>query len=697
MNKKTFMLLATMILAVAQSNAQTSPHGTINIACEKCHTTDSWKMRADPSFDHATTGFVLEGKHKATSCVGCHKNLVFTRQAQQCSSCHVDVHKAELGANCTRCHSLQSWKITDMIQRHQSTRFPLIGRHASLDCVDCHSGASGNQYRSTPTTCYGCHKTDFDNSKNPNHTFAGFSTDCSKCHRVNASQWSGGFDHNLTGFPLIGAHQSVACISCHKTQIFKNTAQECYACHQSDYQSTTTPNHALAKLSTACQTCHTTLVWKPSTFSHNNTKFPLTGSHRSVQCVDCHTNGQFAGLSSACFTCHQSDYNKTTSPNHVTGLLNHQCESCHTTTAWQPSTFSHTATKFPLTGKHLATPCEACHTNGNYQLVYTNCTQCHTADFQGASNPNHVAGNFSQNCATCHSTAAWRPASFDHNTTKFALTGAHVSVPCQTCHLNNNYQLVYTNCYQCHATDFQGATNPNHAAGNFSQNCATCHSTTAWQPATFDHGTTKFALTGAHVATPCVSCHTNNNYQLVYTNCYQCHASDFQGATNPNHVAGNFSQVCQTCHSTTAWQPATFDHSTTKFPLTGIHITTACQSCHTSGNYTLTYSGCYACHTTEYNNTTNPNHRTSGYPTTCETCHTTTNWTSATFNHTWFPTSHGNARGVCVTCHTNPANYKVFQCTTCHTQAQTDPKHSRVSGYVFNSQNCYTCHPKGNN
>ncbi len=549
MNKRLFILLALLIPAVASVNAQTSPHGKIQIACEKCHTTDSWKMRPDPSFDHATTGFALEGRHKTAGCVNCHKELRFARQSQLCSSCHVDVHKSELGANCTRCHSLLSWKITDMIQRHQSTRFPLLGRHASLDCKDCHSGASANEFTGAPTTCYGCHRTNFDNSRNPNHAFAGFSTDCSKCHMVNAAQWSGGFDHSLTGFPLTGAHQSVSCISCHKNQVFKNTGQECYACHQSDYQS-------------------------------------------------------------------------TTSPNHVTGLLNHQCESCHTTTGWKPSTFS-------------------------------------------------------------------------HSTTKFALTGAHLSVSCQTCHLNGNYQLVFTSCYQCHATDFQSTRNPNHVTGNFSQSCQTCHTTTAWSPASFDHNTTKFALTGAHVATPCVSCHTNNNYQLVYSNCYQCHAGDFQGATNPNHAAGNFSQICQTCHSTTAWRPATFDHSTSKFPLTGAHITTACQSCHTNGNYTLAYSGCYTCHSTEYNGTTNPNHRTSGYPTTCETCHSTATWTGATFNHTWFPTSHGNARGVCSTCHTNPANYKVFQCTTCHTQAQMDPKHAGVSGYVFNSQNCYTCHPRG--
>jgi hypothetical protein len=254
---------------------------------------------------------------------------------------------------------------------------------------------------------------------------------------------------------------------------------------------------------------------------------------------------------------------------------------------------------------------------------------------------------------------------------------------------------VYTDCYQCHSTNFQGATNPNHVTGNFSHSCQTCHTTTAWQPATFDHNTTRFALTGTHTTVQCQTCHTNGNYQLVYTDCYQCHSTNFQGATNPNHVTGNFSHSCQTCHTTTAWQPSTFDHSTTKFALTGAHTTVQCQNCHTNGNYQLVYTGCYVCHSSNYTSTTNPNHAAAGFPTTCETCHTTSTWAGATFNHTWFPTSHGNANGVCATCHTNPSNYAVFQCTICHTKAQTDSHHTNVTGYVWNSVNCYSCHPRG--
>jgi hypothetical protein len=403
---KVWVLLVVVLMVIQDAGAQTSPHGTLRWSCQSCHATDSWKMKVDASFDHTETGFLLEGQHKTLQCVGCHKDLKFTGTVHECTACHVDVHKSELGMVCTRCHTPQTWKITDMMNRHQLTRFPLLGRHATLDCEDCHAGLTLQQFLGTPITCYGCHRTDYQKTANPNHAAAGFSTDCGLCRKENAFEWGTGFDHAITKFPLTGAHLATPCSSCHRTTDFKNTPLECYACHQLDYQS-------------------------------------------------------------------------TTAPNHVVGLLDHRCE---------------------------------------------------------------------------------------------------------------------------------------------------------------------------------------------------------------------------TCHSTTAWHPAMFDHSTTKFPLTGVHATTACASCHVSGNYQLVYSSCYTCHATEYTGTKNPVHSTAGFPTTCETCHTTTGWTGASFNHTWFPQNHGSSGGVCAKCHTNSANYAVFSCTTapCHPQAQTDATHRGRTGYVYNSANCYSCHPRGN-
>jgi Zn finger protein HypA/HybF involved in hydrogenase expression len=839
---KNKWIFGMLLFGLNTAFAQTSPHGTIRIECDKCHATDSWKMLKSTKFKHASTGFDLVGAHKNLECKNCHEGLRFAKTKNTCYSCHTDIHKRELGIDCLRCHSTQAWRITDMVQRHQQTRFPLLGPHVTVPCQSCHTRIADQQYTGTPTTCIGCHAADYQGAQNPNHAFAGFSPNCIQCHPITSSRWGSSFDHTLTAFPLTGAHRAIPCSQCHSNGRFKDTPLECSVCHLTVYQTVQSPNHAAGGFSHLCLTCHNTNVWKPSLFSHDNTLFPLVGAHRAVPCDQCHKNNQYTGLHRNCIDCHQTDFNTAVNPNHVGGLFStnctschglnswkpaafdhnvtkfaltgkhntlqcqdchtngnyqlaytdcyqchstnfqgavnpnhvtgnfsHSCQTCHTTTAWQPASFDHNTTKFALTGAHVTMPCQNCHTNGNYQLAYTDCYQCHSTNFQGAVNPNHVAGNFSHSCQTCHTTTAWQPASFDHNTTKFALTGAHATLPCQNCHTNGNYQLVYTDCYQCHSTNFQGAVNPNHVAGNFSHSCQTCHTTTAWQPASFDHNTTKFALTGAHATMPCQNCHTNGNYQLAYTDCYQCHSTNFQGAVNPNHVTGNFSHTCQTCHTsaawqpasfdhnttkfaltgahatmpcqnchtngnyqlaytdcyqchstnfqgavnpnhvtgnfshscqtchtTIAWQPASFDHNTTKFALTGAHATMPCQNCHTNGNYQLAYTGCYVCHSSNYNSTTNPNHVAAGFPTTCETCHTTSTWAGATFNHTWFPTNHGNANGVCITCHISPSDYAVFQCTTCHTKTQTDSKHNGRAGYVWNSVNCYQCHPRGN-
>ena len=271
---------------------------------------------------------------------------------------------------------------------------------------------------------------------------------------------------------------------------------------------------------------------------------------------------------------------------------------------------------------------------------------------------------------------------------------------CTSCHVNNNYALTTANtaCSACHMTDYQTTTNPNHAAAAFPTDCSVCHSTATWSGATFNHATTGWALTGTHLTVACTSCHLNNNYSLTAANttCVSCHQTDYNNALAPvNHVQLGYPTTCDLCHDTTLWTDASFNHSTTAFPLTGAHLTVPCASCHVNSNYTTLPTDCYSCHQTDYQGTTNPNHTAASFPTTCQTCHNTTSWAGATFNHTWFPMTHGNAQSVCATCHTNPNDYTVFQCTGCHSAASTNGDHNGVRGYVYNSTNCYQCHPKG--
>jgi hypothetical protein len=105
-----------------------------------------------------------------------------------------------------------------------------------------------------------------------------------------------------------------------------------------DYNSTTDPDHQNGGFPTDCAECHTTDVWDPSTFDHNN-YWPLTGAHNGLNCNSCHANG-YAGTPTNCDACHIDDYNGTTNPNHQNGNYSTNCDECHTTDpGWSPADF----------------------------------------------------------------------------------------------------------------------------------------------------------------------------------------------------------------------------------------------------------------------------------------------------------------------------------------------------------------------
>jgi len=387
-------------------------------------------------------------------------------------------------------------------------------------------------------------------------------------------------------------------------------------------------------------------------------------------------------------------------PNHVQANFSTSCESCHSTRAWEPATFDHNQTGFVLEGGHRNVDCVDCHTDG-YSGTPTECFACHQDDYQSVSDPNHVQANFSTSCESCHTTNAWEPAIFDHNQTGFPLTGGHRAVDCLDCHANG-YSGTPTDCYSCHLTDYQGVTNPNHVTAGFSTQCETCHTTTAWDPANFDHNLTAFPLNGAHRVADCLDCHANG-CSGTSTACYSCHQSDYQGTTDPDHADAGFSTTCESCHSEQAWEPATFNHDQTPFPLRGEHRNVDCLECHANG-YTGTPTDCYSCHANDYNQTNNPNHASAGFPITCENCHDPSDWNDANFDHDgqFFPIYSGNHRNewnTCDDCHVAPGNFKVFECILCHEhdRSQTDDDHSEVSGYRYQSISCLSCHPDGDN
>jgi hypothetical protein len=675
--------------------------GELGAECARCHTPRGFQDRGLMLKAHQTTRFPLEGSHITVDCSSCHTPagqgaLQFVARATECVSCHErdfvaakspDHVASGIPRECVNCHAPTDWGSGKF--NHDATRFPLTGAHRSTDCVRCHAN---NQYAGTPLECVACHQTDYAATTTPKHTLPTFVSTCTTCHSTIA--WSpSAFNHDQTQFPLAGAHRSATCAQCHGDGVYRGKATTCVPCHQTDFNNTTTPKHTLPTFVSTCESCHTVTAWSPSSFKHDQTQFPLTGAHRAVTCQQCHSDGVYAGKATTCVSCHQTDYNTAANPSHSQARFPTDCTGCHTTTAWSPSLFDHGLTQFPLTGAHKAATCAQCHADGVYAGKPMTCASCHQTDYNTTTNPKHTLPTFVSTCQTCHTTTAWLPSSFNHDQTQFPLTGAHKAVTCALCHADGVYAGKPMACASCHQTDYNNTTNPKHTLPTFVATCQGCHTTTAWSPASFNHDQTQFPLTGAHKAATCAQCHADGVYAGKPTTCTPCHQTDYNNTTNPKHTLPTFVATCQSCHTTTAWSPASFNHDLTKFPLTGAHKAATCAQCHADGVYAGKPTTCVPCHQTDYNTTTNPKHTPASFPSTCNTCHTTTAWSPATFSHTWFRLPH-HGINTCSDCHTNQNDWKVFACINCHTHSKTvvDGHHTQVNGYSYDSNACYRCH-----
>ena len=329
-------LLAMVVATRAAPPRVANPHGKFRGECGDCHAANAWKpARISAKFDHSKFGFRLEGAHAAAGCTGCHASLDFTQERQLCVSCHEDVHQGEFGSECAACHTARSFiDRTAMVRRHNTSRFPLSGSHAALDCEECHPPAAGGQARfvGQPADCVSCHRADYEAAKSPDHVLLSFSLDCMNCHTTLT--WSPArFDHSGTGFPLTGRHTRLPCTSCHTGGTYQGLSPDCAACHQDEYDATTNPSHGALGFSTQCQTCHSTAGWGGATFDHDTQNFPIySGRHAGIwsSCSTCHTNSadytQFT-----CFNCHpHSDQGKTDETHSGVNGYTYTSQACYT-------------------------------------------------------------------------------------------------------------------------------------------------------------------------------------------------------------------------------------------------------------------------------------------------------------------------------------------------------------------------------
>ena len=280
-----------------------------------------------------------------------------------------------------------------------------------------------------------------------------------------------------------------------------------------------------------------------------------------------------------------------------------------------------------------------------------------------------------------------------HDRTNFPLTGKHRTLSCRECHINLVFEGTPTDCEVCH---WQRRQDDRYAL-RLGTRCSDCHTPQSWKkvdPGLWSHEVNVgYRLEGVHRTLDCETCHGSGGFSGRSTDCYSCHRSDYEGTDDPNHVQAGFPTTCAACHTQRAWEDASFAH--TGFPLQGRHASLACSECHQNGVYAGTPTDCASCHLADYNATTDPNHRSAGFPTDCTECHGTsfTGWSGANFNHD-FPISSGRHAVACSECH-QTSDFRVFSCLGCHDQQETTSRHNGVTGFAYNSQACYACHPRG--
>lgn len=366
-----------------------------------------------PAFDHATTGWPLEGKHARVVCTTCHAAAAgqdpqvaragFAGASRACESCHAkDSHHGDRfkafdsPPGCATCHTVGSSKFTPSAFDHGArTRFVLTGMHADASCRSCHRGATASNFEDLSTLvtatravdCRGCH------AHANIHDGKWRNDQCLSCHPNPGPPRSPSIASMFHGpratFPLVKEHRAVPCADCHTTRNARNRttftaiSAACGSCHEDWLHHGT--------LGSACDTCHRPGSWDAVLFDHDATKLTLVGVHAGIACVACHADRDFATARgrARCTTCHGDD-------DAHDGRLGTACERCHRATG--EIAFDHNSmTAFRVDGKHLVVPCADCHPSIAFKPRPTTCFGCHPE-------PATHKGKFGTGCAKCHPT-----------------------------------------------------------------------------------------------------------------------------------------------------------------------------------------------------------------------------------------------------------------------------------------------------
>ncbi len=343
---------------------------------------------------------------------------------------------------------------------------------------------------------------------------------------------------------------------------------------------------------------------------------PLASAHEAfdnpTRCFQCHPRGGQGSMDERCLACHKEvDWMKTRGRGFHARDGKGACAKCHpdhggrgfALVKWDegaPERFDHARTGYPLAGKHAELACAKCHLPKfqrsaavafiqkkdhatSWLGLETDCASCHADPHRG---------QLGTRCTQCHNERAWKPAlGFDHARTAYPLTGKHVPLACEKCHLMPQFTsardekgapvpqwkpLPFKDCTPCHKDPHNG---------RFQKNCSSCHRTESFasiDPRGFDHEKTRYPLRGKHVAVACAKCHdpkTAWGQKPKFAACADCHKDQHAGTAT---LAGKVVD-CASCHGVEGFDRPAYTvamHQGSAYPLAGRHVTVDCDKCH---------------------------------------------------------------------------------------------------------------------
>jgi hypothetical protein len=391
-----------------------------------------------------------------------------------------------------------------------------------------------------------------------------------------------------------------------------------------------------------------------------------------AQCRKCHLPFKKQEQDALCIDCHKEVGRdraaRTGFHGHATDKSCRECHAEHKGRAARvvvldQDRFDHTRTDFLLRGRHGNVKCRDCHAEGKkYREAAHECNGCHKKD-------DVHRGKLGTDCTNCHNETLWKEVRFDHDKTRFKLTGKHVQPKCAACHRDQKFKDMPRECVGCHRKD-------DTHKGALGANCGNCHSDRGWKDVLFDHQKTQFPLTGKHVPVKCSACHRDQAFKQTPHECSACHRKD-------DVHKGTLGSECAKCHNDRSWKETSFDHGRTNFPLLGAHAGTRCLACHKSQAFNdKPPTACNSCHQKD-------DVHKGRFGGKCESCHAEKSWKATKFDHsldTRYELRDAHRSVKCDACHRGNlyVDKTATDCNACH--AKKDVHRGGLG------TRCETCH-----